>query len=373
MRIKRHRAALGFLAAGMLLLSACGTDKNIPKGWEMNPELKSLQVECGTEPVVAEGSSAQKNAMDIFARAYGIKCEGQKLTYTASGSGKGVAAFTAGHVDFAGSDEPLNKEAGEVAAAAKRCDGNPAWNIPMVFGPLAITYNVPGVDDLVLSPEVIAKIYQGEITRWNDPAIRKLNPDAQLPAIDVVPFYRSDESGTSANFQKYLATATEGLWTGEGKTFRPGAGVGQGRSGSDQVTASVKQSEGGITYASWAYPKNAGLDIARIDSGNGPVALTGEAVSKAIDSAKISGQGHDLRLNLRSIYGNDKPGVYPLVLATYEIVCSKGYSPETAQGVKAALKVAANVNPETLEQAGFVALPPKFKREVLDAISAIQP
>ncbi|RCW47035.1 phosphate ABC transporter substrate-binding protein (PhoT family) [Halopolyspora algeriensis] len=371
MKIKRHRAALGLLAASTLTLTACGTDQNVSSA-EMNPALKNLKVECGTQPVVAEGSSAQKNAMDIFARAYGLKCQGQQLNYTASGSGKGVAAFTAGQVQFAGSDEPLSKEAGEVAAAQERCKGNPAWNLPMVFGPVAVTYNLPGVENLVLTPEAIAKIYQGEITKWNDPAIAELNPNAQLPAIDIVPFYRSDESGTSANFQKYLATATDGLWTGEGKTFRPGPGVGQGRSGTDGVTSSVEQTKGGITYAAWAFPKNAGLGIASIDSGSGPVALTSESVGKAIDGAKIKGQGNDLRLNLESIYGNSQPGVYPLVLATYEIVCSKGYSPEVAKGVKAALKVAANADPEELEQAGYVALPPKFKSRVVSAIEDIE-
>lgn len=369
MKIKRHRAAVGFLAAGTLVLSACGTDQNVSTK-ELNPALKNLKVQCGTQPVVAEGSSAQKNAMDIFAQAYGAKCQGQKLNYTSSGSGKGVAAFTAGQADFGGSDEPLQQGA-ETAAAKKRCGGNPAWNIPMVFGPIAMSYNLPGVDKLVLTPETIAKIYQGTITKWNDPAIQQLNPGTKLPAIDVVPFYRSDESGTSANFQHYLSTTTDGMWTGEGKTFRPGPGVGQGKSGTDGVTSAVKQTKGGFTYAAWAFPKNAGLGIAQIDSGSGPVPLTSESAGKAIDGAKIKGKGNDLRLDLNSIYGNESQGVYPLVLATYEIVCSKGYDPETAKGVKSALKVAANADPQKLEKAGYAPLPPKFKSRVMEAINAI--
>ncbi|MBA8827258.1 phosphate transport system substrate-binding protein [Saccharopolyspora lacisalsi] len=369
MKFKRHRAAVGLLAAGTFALTACGSDQNISAA-NMNPALKNLKVECGTQPVVAEGSSAQKNAMDIFTRAYTMKCPGQKIKYTATGSGKGVAAFTAGQVDFGGSDEPLQQGA-ETAAAKKRCNGNPAWNIPMVFGPVAMSYNLPGVDNLVLSPETIAKIYQGEITKWNDPAIQQLNPDAKLPAIEIVPFYRSDESGTSANFQKYLATATDGMWTGEGKTFQAGPGVGQGKSGTDGVTSAVKQTKGGFTYAAWAFPKNAGLGIASIDSGSGPVSLTSKSAGKAIDGAKIKGQGNDLRLDLKSIYGNDSPGVYPIVLATYEMVCSKGYDPATAKSVKAALKVAANADPQQLEKAGYAPLPPKFKSRVMEAVNAI--
>ncbi|GAB2655712.1 phosphate ABC transporter substrate-binding protein PstS [Saccharopolyspora gloriosae] len=370
MKIKRHSAALGFLAAGTLVLSACGSDQNV-KAEDVNPALSNLNVECGTQPVSSEGSSAQKNAMDVFARDYSSKCEGQELRYTKSGSGKGVSAFNAGQIDFGGSDSPLDEEDGEVAKAAERCQGNPAWNLPMVFGPIAISYNIPGVSDLTLNPELIGKIYQGQVKNWNDPAIAALNPGKQLPDLDIVPFYRSDESGTSDNFQKYLKTSTNGAWTGEGKQFRGGPGVGQGKEGSDQVSQAVQATPGGISYIEWSFPKNLGLGIAKIDSGAGPVELTTANVGKAINEAKIEGEGNDLRVDLDSIYGNKAPGVYPIVLNTYEIVCSKGYEPETAKGVKAALTVAANANPTELEEAGYVPLPQEFKDKVLTAVNAI--
>ncbi|MER7015060.1 phosphate ABC transporter substrate-binding protein PstS [Saccharopolyspora sp. NPDC000359] len=370
MKIKRHSAAFAVLAAGALVLAGCGTDQNTPQGGG-NPALDALQLECGTKPVSGEGSSAQKNAVDVFARDYGLKCPGQNVNYTKSGSGKGVAAFTAGQVDFGGSDSPLNEEKGEVAKAAERCQGNPAWNLPMVFGPVAIAYNVEGVDDLTLNADVIAKIYQGQIKKWDDPAIKALNPNAQLPATDIVPFFRSDESGTTENFQKYLATATGGAWTGKGKTFQGGPGVGQGREGSDQVSQSVKATPGAITYVEWSFAKNLQLGQAKIDSGAGPVELTTENVGKAIDGAQIQGEGHDLRVDLESIYGNKQPGVYPIVLNTYEIVCSKGYDPETAKSVKAFLTVAANADPQQLQDAGYVPLPEGFKTKVTEAVSAI--
>jgi len=370
-KIKRHSAALGFLAVGTLLLSACGSDQNVPQS-EVNPALQGLNVECGTKPVSSEGSSAQKNAMDVFARDYSVKCPGQQLNYTKSGSGKGVAAFTAGQIDFGGSDSPLDEEEGEVAKAAQRCKNNEAWNLPMVFGPIAMSYNLPGVNDVVLNADVIGKMYQGQIKKWNDPAVAALNPGKQLPAIDVVPFYRSDESGTSDNFQKYLKTATGGAWKGEGKQFQAGPGVGQGKEGSDQVAQAVKATPGGLSYIEWSFPKNLGLGIAKIDSGAGPVDLNTANVGKAIDGAKIEGKGNDLRVDLDSIYGNKQPGVYPLVLNTYEIVCSKGYDPETAKSVKAVMTVAANANPQELEQAGYVPLPQAFKDKVMGAVNAIQ-
>ncbi|GAA0506092.1 phosphate-binding protein PstS [Saccharopolyspora subtropica] len=370
MKIKRHSAAFAVLTAGALVLAGCGTDQNVPQGGG-NPALDNLQVECGTKPVSGEGSSAQKNAVDVFARDYGLKCQGQTVNYTKSGSGKGVAAFTAAQVDFGGSDSPLSEEKGEVARAAERCQGNPAWNIPMVFGPVAIAYNLPGITDLTLNADVVSKIYQGQIRKWDDPAIRALNPNAQLPATDIVPFFRSDESGTTENFQKYLTTATGGAWAGKGKTFQGGPGVGQGRDGSDQVAQSVKATQGGITYVEWSFAKNLGLGIAKIDSGAGPVELTTANVGKAIEAAQVDGQGHDLRVNLESIYGNKSAGVYPIVLNTYEIVCSKGYDPETTKAVKAFLTVAANADPQQLEKAGYVPLPDAFKGKVLAAVNAI--
>ena len=112
MKIKRHSAALAALAAGTLALTACGTDVNAPAGGG-NPNLNNVQVQCGTKPVSGEGSSAQKNAMDVFARDYSVKCPGQNLNYTKSGSGKGISAFTAKQVDFGGSDVPLDASKGE--------------------------------------------------------------------------------------------------------------------------------------------------------------------------------------------------------------------------------------------------------------------
>lgn len=370
MKIKRQSAALGFLAAGTLVLSACGSDQNSPAGGG-NPALQGLNVDCGTKTVSAEGSSAQKNAMDVFKRDYGQKCKGQLVNYNPTGSGKGIAAFTAGQVDFAGSDSALKEEKGETAKAAERCKGNPAWNIPMVFGPVALTYNVPGAGDLTLNPDVAAKIYQGQIKKWDDPAIKALNPSAQLPSLDIVPFYRSDESGTTENFQKYLAKATNGAWTGEGKQFAAGPGVGQGKEKTDGVTQAVKQTPGGFAYAEWSNPKNAGLGIAKIDSGAGPVELNAQSVGKAIEEAKIKGQGNDLKVDLDSIYGNKSAGVYPLVLNTYEVVCSKGYDPETTKAVKAFLKIAANADSSQLEKSGFVSLPESFKQKVEGAVDAI--
>ena len=114
----------------------------------------------------------------------------------------------------------------------------------MVFGPLAITYNLP-VDFLVLDAQTLAGIFNGSITRWDDPSIISLN--ASMPSEDIHVIYRSDNSGSTANFQAYLQAAAGGAWTqGTGKAFKGGAGI--GAKGNDGTSSAVKNTEGAITY-----------------------------------------------------------------------------------------------------------------------------
>ena len=151
--------------------------------------------------------------MTRFVTAYETLCDGYTLNYTSSGSGAGVSEFIGGQTDFGGSDSPLSAEKGEVEKAAQRCGGNPAWNLPPVFGPIAITYNVAGVDGLVLDGPTAAKIFNGTIKTWDAPEIKALNEGATLPAEPINVLFRSDESGTTDNFQKYLEAASNAAWT----------------------------------------------------------------------------------------------------------------------------------------------------------------
>ena len=112
-----------------------------------------------------------------------------------------------------------------------------------MFGPIAVTFNVNAVTSLNLDGPTLAKIFNGGITTWNDPAIQALNPGATLPAEPIHVVFRSDESGTTDNFQKYLDAASNGAWgKGAGKTFK--GGVGEGAKGNDGTSAAVKATEG---------------------------------------------------------------------------------------------------------------------------------
>jgi phosphate transport system substrate-binding protein len=233
-----------------------------------------------------------------------------------------------------------------------------------------MAYNVEGVDKLVVSGDVLAKIFQGEIKKWNDPAIASLNSGATLPDVDIKPIYRSDSSGTTDNFQKYLAAAAPQAWTkGVGKEFQGGAG--EGAQKSSGVVQAIQATPGAIGYVEKGFAQQGGLKVAQIDSGGGAVELTDESTQKAVDSAKFKSEGQDLVLDLNALYATKEAGVYPLMLATYEIVCSKGYDPDTAAAVKSFLTVAANQGQANLSGAGYVPLPSAFKERLLKSVDAI--
>ncbi|ALG14168.1 phosphate ABC transporter substrate-binding protein PstS [Kibdelosporangium phytohabitans] len=373
MKIKRHGAVISLIAAGALALTACGSDQNTPAaggGSGAAAPTGSAQVDCGGKKnLVAEGSSAQKGAMDVFAQQYGQKCAGQQIAYTPSGSGNGIKQFNGGVADIGGSDSPL-KEGTETDAAKTRCKGDPAWNLPLVFGPVAVPYKLDGVTDVTLTPDVIAKIFTGAVKTWDDAEITKANGGKALPAKPIKVIFRDGDSGTTDNFQQYLAAAAPSSWTkGAGKKFV--GGTGQSAQGSAGVAETVAAADGTIGFVEWSFAQDKKLNVAKIDSGAGAVTLSGETAGNAIKEAKIKGTGNDLVLDLKALYASKAANSYPLVLATYEIVCSKGYDADTAKAVKAFLTVAATTAQSGLADAGYVPLPQEFQDKLLTAVKAI--
>jgi phosphate transport system substrate-binding protein len=373
-KIKRHGAVIGLIAAGALALTACGSDSNTPQSSGGTSgaaaPTNTAQVDCGgKKSLVAEGSSAQKGAMDVFIQAYGNKCSGQQLSYTPSGSGAGVKQFNGGVSDIGGSDSPL-KEGAEADAAAARCKSNPAWNLPLVFGPVAVAYKLDGATDVTLTPDVIAKIFSGAIKTWDDAAITTANGGKALPSKPITVIYRGDDSGTTDNFQQYLGASAPSAWTkGAGKKFV--GGVGQGAQTSSGVADALGAADGTIGYIEWSFAQDKKLSMAKLDSGAGAVELTAATAATAIKDAKVKGQGNDLVLDLKALYSSKTANSYPLVLAAYELVCSKGYDADTAKAVKAFLTVAATDGQASLADAGYVPLPQEFQDKLLTAIKAI--
>ena len=378
---KRTAAIAGVVAVSSASLVACGdsddnaestavesateaasSDENNDNNDDQNSGEYELTGQEGT--LVAEGASSQQNAMDYFASVYASEVPGAQLAYTPSGSGAGQKNFIANQAVFAGSDSPLKDD--QIQAAADRCGGNEAWHLPFVIGPVAIAYNLDGVDELNLTVDNIVEIFQGVITTWNDPKIAENNEGVDLPDTPINVFYRSDESGTSDNFQKFLAAASDGKWESTGKAF-PNA-VGTGANGSSGVAQEVSATDGAITYVEAGFADK----TANIDFGNGPVELTEEAVEKTLDNLEFTTEGHNMVVDSEKLFTTDADGAYPLVLTTYEIVCSAGYDEETSNMVKDFLNVALDSQDEELADEGFIPVKGTHAERLREAINAIQ-
>ncbi|GAA0966955.1 phosphate ABC transporter substrate-binding protein PstS [Actinocorallia libanotica] len=360
----RLSALGGVILAGALSLSACGSDDNTD-----GTAAPANTGDCVAATVNAAGSSAQKNAMDEWIKNYTANCSGATLNYNPSGSGAGIEAFNSGQAVFAGSDSALDAE--EAAAARKRCVDGPALNLPMVVGPVAVAYNLDGVDALQLSPETLAKIFANQITTWDDAAIKADNPGVDLPGDKITTVHRADESGTTDNFTKYLAAAAPDVWKFEGGKLWTAPG-GQGGTKSDGVTTLVKQSKGAIGYVELSYAENAGIPTAKIKNGAGEYAgLTTDTASKALSGAKVVGTGNDLAMELD--YNTKTPGAYPIVMLTYEIACESGMSGDEGKFVKAFLSYTASAEgQQAIAGLGYAPLPEDVAAKVRASVDAVQ-
>lgn len=336
-RMNRRALTLGALAvSGALALTACGSDDTgtgtDASGGASTAANSSIKCDDAKGQLLADGSSAQKNAIDAWVKAFTATCSGVQINYKGGGSGAGVTAFTQGTVAFAGSDSALKPD--EVTASKSVCTGGTAIDLPAVGGAIALAYNLPGVDNLVLDAPTLAKIFDSKIKTWDDAAIKALNPDATLPSTKIQPFHRSEDSGTTDNLTKYLIATTPENWKYEGGKAWQAEG-GQAASGSAGIAAGVKQTEGAIGYMEQSYAKD--LSTVAIDTGaSAPVKPSSDGATKAIAAAQVVGTGNDYSLKLD--YKTKADGAYPITLVTYEIVCDKGNKSDTLPATKAFLR-----------------------------------
>ncbi|MCM1971067.1 MULTISPECIES: phosphate ABC transporter substrate-binding protein PstS [unclassified Streptomyces] len=366
-------SALGALVvSGALVLTACGSDDNTKTdaGASGKPSAAVGDIKCGDAKgkLLASGSSAQKNAIDLWVKAYMAACPGIEVNYKSSSSGEGIVAFNQGTVGFAGSDSALKPDA--IEESKKICTGGQGIDLPMVGGPIAIGFNVAGVDKLVLDAPTIANIFNDKIKKWDDEAIKKLNPGVTLPSTPIQALHRSEDSGTTENLGKYLKTAAPEAWTYEAAKKWPAPG-GLGASGSSGVASQVKAVDGAIGYFELSYASAQSIKTVDVATGAAaPVKATGENASKAIAAAKISGTGDDLALKLD--YATKAEGAYPIVLVTYEVVCDKGNKAETLPAVKSFLNyTASDAGQKVLLENGYAPIPAEINAKVREVLAKI--
>ncbi len=290
------------------LTAACGTDDNSARLGARRPSSGTVPGAADAAVISGAGATFPATLVQEWIKHYRNLAPGVTVNYQPIGSGAGIQQLTSRTVDFAGSDVPL--KASEVEAT-----GGPGAvvQVPWTAGGVAVEYNLPGVEGLRLSPQTLAGIFAGRITRWDDPVVGADNPRVPLPSSGIQVVHRSDGSGTTQVFTDYLTAVAPDIWTFPSSKDWPAGTAGTGAKGSDGVTAAVKQSVGAIGYAEPSFPKQAGLGIATVRNAAGRfLGPTAQAVSAALDSATVTPEG-TLRLNFTPV----SPEAYPISSASY--------------------------------------------------------
>jgi phosphate transport system substrate-binding protein len=258
---------------------------------------------------------------DEYAKATGVK-----VNYQSIGSGGGIRQLSEGTVDFGASDSPMSDE--ELAKAKF----GPIVHIPTVLGAVVITYNIPAMNaPLQLTPQAIADIFAGKITKWNDARIASLNPAVTLPTSDILVVHRSDGSGTTYIFTDYLSTSVSSWKAGVGKGKEVNWPTGLGAKGNEGVAGQVKQTPGAIGYVELAYAKQNRLPIAAVKNKSGKfvIASVPAVTAAAAGVAKTLPANTDFRISVVDAPG---PDAYPISSFTW--ILAYRHQGDAAKGKK---------------------------------------
>ncbi|UPK75756.1 phosphate ABC transporter substrate-binding protein PstS [Nocardioidaceae bacterium SCSIO 66511] len=319
--LMRYGAPLAATAA-LVLATACGA------GNEADADGDSGSSDLSGE-LNGAGASSQEAAFAAWQKGFQTENPDVTVNYDPVGSGSGREQFIAGgSILFAGSDEYFPEE--EIADAEERCGGD-VVEVPVYVSPIAVIFNVKGVDSLNLSPETLGSIFAGKINSWDDKAIAAENPDANLPSEPITAVHRSDESGTTANFTDYLDQASGGSWShGVIETWPIKSG--EAAEGTSGVVSAVKNGEGTIGYADASQAGD--LGVAKVQVGKEFVEYSPEAAAAALDASKPASGRADTSMALDLDRTTTEGGVYPIVLVSYGMACSEYESAEEADLVK---------------------------------------
>lgn len=284
-----------------------------------------------------------------------------RFNYQSIGSGGGVRQLLNQTVDFGASDDPMNDE--DLATAKSK--GMAIQHIPTVIGAVTVAYNLPELSGrLKLDGPAIARIFNRQITKWNDPKLKELNPELNLPNLDIMTVRRADGSGTTAVFADYLSTVSP-TWAkspGRGKSLRWANGT-IGARGNEGVTAMVKQTVGAIGYIELAYAIQNQLPTALVKNGAGHFQEpTPKAISQsAHDQLDYTG---DLRLSVVNAPAKD---AYPISAFTY-ILLPDGEN-ERLQAVRKFLRWAITDGQAFTEELHYAPLPKKLVEVLLERLA----
>jgi len=286
-----------------------------------------------------------------WAYSYG-KDTKSRINYQSIGSGGGIKQISKRIVDFGASDKPLS---------AKELNKENLLQFPAVIGSIVVAYNIPGIADeaLKLKNSVVADIFAGKITKWNDPVIAADNPDVKLPEKEIIVVHRSDGSGTTFNFTYYLSGSSE-LWKnnfGTGKAIDWATGL--GGKGNEGVANLIKQTQYTIGYIESAYKEKNGLAAATLQTANGKwVTARDENFKAAAKYASWTKEDHFYAM--LALQPGDTS--YPIVAATFILLPKE--KPEMNQKVTAFYDYAFKTGDAAAAKLGYIALPEETKNMI---------
>lgn len=326
MKITRGFAGLAALSAAALTLSACGGSAQSQV--EGNSGSSETTASTGGGSINGSGASSQVNAQQAWRDNYGSDT-GVTINYDPTGSGTGREQFINGQVAYIGTDSIL--DADEVTAATARCMDTEPLELPLYISPIAIAFNLDGIEHVNMSAEVIADVFDGKITNWNDPKIAELNDGVELPDLQIIPVNRADDSGTTENFQHYLIEASGDAWPYEASDTWPRSGT-QSAEKTSGVVNLVNSTPGAITYADASQIGDLGTVAVEV---NGEfLEYSPEAAAKIVDGSEATDDATDRRLTVELKRDGSIEGAYPVVMISYLVACTNYADAATAETVK---------------------------------------
>lgn len=376
MKIRRFVPTVAIAMAATLTLAACGDDSPTADGGSEDTAAEEESAESGSDEaaggelsgdVLASGASSQEAAMTAWIAGYQGVQPDVTVQYNSVGSGAGRENLIAGASDFIGSDAYLDEE--ERAAVVDTCGDGGAYHIPVYISPVAVPYNLPGVDGLQLKPDTLAQIMNQDITVWNDPAIAEDNPDAELPDTEITVVHRSDDSGTTENFMEYLSAAAPDSWPHEADAAWPVQG--EAAAQNTGVIQVINDNEGTIGYADASVVTG---QAAAVGVGDEFVDFSPEAAAKVVDASEPADTGVEGDMALELARDTTESGAYPIVLVSYHVACSAYDDAERANLVKdfLAYVVSEDGQAAAAEAAGSAPISESTRERALELIDTIQ-
>jgi len=317
------------------------------------------------------GATSQANAQQTW-RSDFQKENGGTIDYEEVGSGTGIENFSSGAYSFAGTDAYLTSE--QLSAAEDQCGADPI-EVPAYVSPIAVAYNLPGVESLNLDAKTVADIFNGKITKWNDPEIASQNSGAKLPDTAISTVHRSDESGTTFNFTEYLSKAGDGAWSADANTVWPSSAKGgQGADGTSGVMGILTDTEGAIGYADDSAVKADGtLGVVSLEVGSDYNAPSAQGAAHVL-AASPPASGQPATSMATDIDRTaTASGDYPLMLVSYLLACQNYRDSSTADMVKGYLTyvVSSDGQQAAASTAGSAPLDSKLSDKATSIISKI--